>query len=77
MNSISFSKRAVWAAVNDEVHGPRLVEIARAHTKLALKASDQLRAWEGVETVQDTLNQIKRLRAEREAIIQQFEEVSL
>lgn len=74
---ITYTKRAVWLAANDEVHGPRLVEIARAHTKLALKASDQLRAWEGVEDVQGTLNEIKRLRAEREGIILQFEEVPL
>jgi hypothetical protein len=65
------SRRAVWLAANDEYLGPRLTEIAMSHVKLARIASERLLVQ---EDVMDIMDEIKHLRAERSAIISQFEE---
>lgn len=68
------SKRAVWMAVNSEEHGDRLVEIMNEHVSLAKKVSDNLNGYIENGEVDAALNRIKQLKAERSAIIQQFEE---
>lgn len=68
------SKRAVWMAVNSEEHGDRLVEIMHEHVSLAKKISNNLNGYIENWEVDAALNRIKQLRAERSAIIQQFEE---
>lgn len=68
------SKRVVWMAVNSEEHGDRLVEIMHEHVSLAKKIRDKLNGYIENWEIDVALNRIKQLRAERAAILQQFEE---
>ncbi len=75
-----FSRRAVWLAVNSE-HGERLVEIAREHIRLVKElppGPPQAMAAAGMDSLADVREiihaRIEQLRAERDAIIQKFEE---
>jgi len=66
------SRRAVWLAANSD-KGDRLVQIATEHTRLARRISDGRKA--GTINLKETsalMDRIEELRAEREAIIQQF-----
>lgn len=68
------SKRAIFRAVNSEEHGARLMEIMHEHSQLARRVSDNLYGYIENWEIDAALNRIKQLRAERSAIIQQFEE---
>lgn len=75
-----FSKRAIWLAVNSE-YGERLVEIAREHAQLARELIVTNKHGH-VESAQGTSydivrTRIEQLRAERDAIIEQYEEAAL
>lgn len=68
------SKRAIFMAVNSEEHGARLMEIMHEHSRLARRVSDNLYGYIENWEIDAALNRIKQIRAERSAIIQQFEE---
>lgn len=80
---MTHSKRAIWLAVNSE-HGDRLVEIAREHLRLAaeLPPRPSLGMREaGIDPMHEIREiitaRIEQLRAERDAIIEQYEEAVL
>lgn len=70
----TFSKRAIWNAVNSPEHGDRLVQIAQEHTRLAREISDNMRGFERSPDNAQKLRRIDELRKEREEILQLYEE---
>lgn len=72
--SSTFSKRALWLAVNGE-HGERLVEIAREHTRLARELSIamtlKLRGLPAPD-IEESKARPEILRQERDDILQTY-----
>lgn len=67
----TFSKRAIWLAVNSE-HGDRLVQIAQEHIRLARDLAENRLHLSDVDA-EILKSRIEELRKERDAILIQFE----
>lgn len=69
MPILGHSLRARWLA-QESIHGPRLREIARKHSRLASEAGNAPQ-WRRMEIAQE----IHALRKERDEILDKYEKV--